>query len=126
MVDENPGPLAVAEAVRTLRFIGDERSAGALLRDGLERCEGLGLRPHGRGTLLALRLEKGHIVVGQDTDYDSTPRRIHHEWAARLDKRDYIGLTAVRRTNEIPLDRQLVGLEMELPAPIEEIGRAHV
>ena len=62
---------------------------------------------------------EGHIIVGQDTDYDSTPRRIHHEWAARLDKEEYIGLPAVRRTNKIDLDKQLVGLEMELPAPIE-------
>jgi glycine cleavage system aminomethyltransferase T len=81
--------------------------------------EDLGLHPHGLETLLDLRLEKGHIVVGQDTDYDSTPRRIHHEWAARLDKKEFIGLAAVQRTNQIPLDRQLVGLEMELPAPID-------
>ena len=37
MIDENPGPLAVAEAVRTLRFIGDDRAATAVLRDGLNR-----------------------------------------------------------------------------------------
>jgi arylsulfatase A-like enzyme/Tfp pilus assembly protein PilF len=40
MIDENPGPLAVAEAVRTLRFIGDERAAAAVLADGLSRFPG--------------------------------------------------------------------------------------
>ena len=37
MIDENPGPLAVAEAVRTLRFIGDDRAAATVLRQGLNR-----------------------------------------------------------------------------------------
>ncbi len=81
----------------------------------------LGLRPHGIEALLRLRLEKGHILVGQDTDFDSTPRRLDHEWALRLDKADFVGKQAVLRTNKIPLDRQLVGFEIEgggLP-PIE-------
>ena len=51
-----------------------------LWRTLLALGEDLGCRPHGLETLLQLRLEKGHILVGQDTDYDSTPRRIGHEW----------------------------------------------
>lgn len=91
----------------------------ALWRRLLELGEEYHIRPHGLETLLNLRLEKGHIVVGQDTDYDSTPRRLHHEWAVKLDKEDFVGLQAVERTNRQPLDRQLVGLEMELPPPLE-------
>jgi sarcosine oxidase subunit alpha len=79
----------------------------------------LGIKPHGLETLLKLRLEKGHVIVGQDTDFDSTPRRIDMEWAVKLDKEDFVGRQAVLRTNKVPLDRQLVGLEMEAPAPIE-------
>jgi glycine cleavage system aminomethyltransferase T len=79
----------------------------------------LGIKPHGLETLTRLRVEKGHIIVGQDTDYDSTPRRIQHEWAIKLDKENFVGRRAVLRTNKIPLDRQLVGLEMEAPAPLE-------
>lgn len=79
----------------------------------------LGVRPHGIQTLLQLRLEKGHIIVGQDTDFDSTPRRINHEWAVKLDKGDFVGRQALLRTNKIPLDKQLVGLEMEGAAPFE-------
>ncbi len=82
--------------------------------------DGLGsVVPPGLEVLLGLRLEKGHIVVGQDTDYDSTPRRLDHEWAVKLDKDDFVGRQAVARTNREPLDRRLVGLEMERPAPIE-------
>lgn len=79
----------------------------------------LGVKPHGIEILLKLRLEKGHILVGQDTDFDSTPRRIQHEWAVRMDKPDFVGKGAIQRTNKLPLDRQLVGLEMANPAPIE-------
>lgn len=79
----------------------------------------LGIKPHGLETLLLLRLEKGHVIVGQDTDFDSTPRRIHHDWMAKLDKEYFIGHHALVRTNRIPLDKQLVGFEMDGPRPIE-------
>ena len=85
----------------------------------------LGIKPHGIEALMKLRLEKGHILVGQDTDFDSTPRRIHHEWAVKLDKPAFIGRQAVLRTNKIPLDKQLVGLEMPGEAPSEGAGIWH-
>ena len=90
-----------------------------LWRTLLALGEDMGVHPHGMDALLQLRLEKGHIVVGQDTDFDSTPRRIHHEWAVKLDKPEFLGRQAVVRTSRVPLDRQLVGLEMELPAPMQ-------
>ena len=73
----------------------------------------LGIRPHGLETLLQLRLEKGHFVVGHDTDYDSTPRRLGCEWAVDLDKGDFVGRQAVVRTNKQPLDRRLAGLVID-------------
>ena len=75
----------------------------------------LGVRPHGLETLLQLRLEKGHIVIGQDTDYDSTPRRLGCEWAVDLDKGDFVGRQAILRTNKQPPDRRLVALWMDEP-----------
>jgi glycine cleavage system aminomethyltransferase T len=68
---------------------------------------------------LKLRLEKGHVIVGQDTDFDSTARRIDMEWAVKLDKDDFVGKRAVVRTNKIPLDKQLVAFEMEGDPPLE-------
>jgi glycine cleavage system aminomethyltransferase T len=91
----------------------------ALWRRLLALGRDLDARPHGLETLLDLRLEKGHIVVGQDTDYDSTPRRLDHAWAVKLDKPEFIGRQALLRTDAIPLDKQLVGFEMETPAPAE-------
>jgi glycine cleavage system aminomethyltransferase T len=79
----------------------------------------LGARPHGLDTLLRLRLEKGHIVVAQDTDFDSTPRRLRHEWAVKLDKQVFVGKEALLRTNKTPLDRQLAAFEMAGDPPGE-------
>jgi sarcosine oxidase subunit alpha len=85
----------------------------------LEAGADLGVRPHGLETLLALRLEKGHIIHGQDTDLDSTPRRLAMGWAVGRGKTDFIGGPALDRIDRLPLDRQLVGLELDGEAPVE-------
>ena len=46
----------------------------------------LGIRPHGLQALFGLRLEKGHVIVGMDTELDTTPRRIGMDWAVRMEK----------------------------------------
>jgi glycine cleavage system aminomethyltransferase T len=81
--------------------------------------EDLGIYPHGLDALFALRLEKGHIIIGMDTEFDSTPRRLDMEWAVRMEKSAFIGQEALRRTDALPLDKQLIGLETEGPCPIE-------
>jgi len=79
----------------------------------------LGVRPHGINTLQTLRLEKGHVIVGMDTEPDSTPRRLGMEWAVKMDKEDFIGRAALERTGSLALDRRLVGLTMDRPAPVD-------
>ena len=91
----------------------------ALWRALMHTGSDLGIKPHGVEALLKLRLEKGHIIVGQDSDFDSTPRRLNHEWAVKLDKPYFVGKQALLRTNKLPLDKMLVGLEMDGPAPLE-------
>jgi len=91
----------------------------ALWRKLLDLGRDLGIRPHGLETLMTLRLEKGHLIVGQDTDFDSTPRRLGLDGFAHLDKADFVGRRALLRTNRLPLDRRLVGLEVAGPAPAE-------
>ncbi len=91
----------------------------ALWQRLLELGADLGIRPHGLEALLMLRLEKGHIIVGQDTDYDSTPRRIQHEWMVNLEKPAFVGRTAIERTNQMPLDKMLVGFTLADGAPAE-------
>ncbi|HSB86550.1 MAG TPA: aminomethyltransferase family protein, partial [Ilumatobacteraceae bacterium] len=79
----------------------------------------LGVRPHGLQALFALRLEKGHVIVGMDTELDSTPRRLSMEWAVKLEKPDFIGRTALLRTSDLDDRRHLFGLTMDGPAPVE-------
>jgi len=123
-----PGVVAGVECnVFRLSFTGElsyelhhpAQDSVRLWRALLELGADLGLKPHGIEALLKLRLEKGHIIVGQDTAFDSTPRRIAHEWAVKLSKAEFVGRPAIIRTNKIPLDKQLVGFEMDGPAPIE-------
>ena len=79
----------------------------------------LGIRPHGLQALFALRLEKGHVIIGMDTEMDSTPRRLNMDWAVKLDKADFIGRTALLRTAGLDDHRRLFGLTLEGPAPVE-------
>jgi glycine cleavage system aminomethyltransferase T/bacterioferritin-associated ferredoxin len=90
-----------------------------LWRSLLELGEDMEIRPHGIEALFKLRLEKGHVIVAMDTDFDSTPRRLGMDWAAKMDKPFFIGSHALMRLARLPLDKQLVGLEMDGPAPIE-------
>lgn len=91
--------------------------ARKLWRRLLKAGAGFGVQPHGLEALLRLRLEKGHVVIGQDTDYDSTPRRLAHEWAVNLNKGDFVGRQAILRTNKQPLDKRLVMLRTDDPPP---------
>jgi glycine cleavage system aminomethyltransferase T len=81
--------------------------------------ETLGIRPHGLQALFGLRLEKGHIIVGQDTEMDSSPRRVGMDWAVKLDKPAFIGRDALIRTAALPDPRRLFGFTMDGPAPLE-------
>jgi sarcosine oxidase subunit alpha len=82
----------------------------------------LGIRAHGLQALFGLRLEKGHVIVGMDTELDTTPRRLGMDWAARMEKPFFIGRAALQRTANIEDERRWVGFVMapgDGPAPPE-------
>ncbi len=54
----------------------------ALLATG----EPFGIAPFGVEAQRLLRLEKGHLIVGQDTDGLTTPREAGLAWAVKMDK----------------------------------------
>jgi len=85
----------------------------------MARGRDLGIAPHGLQALQGLRLEKGHVIVGMDTELDSTPRRLGMEWAVKMDKPDFVGRTALARTALLTDNRRLVGLTMPGSAPTE-------
>ena len=68
-------------------------------------------RPHGLDALELLRLEKGHIYLGQDTMPDDTPTKLGMPWAVDLSKPWFVGKRALERLADLPVGRRLVGLE---------------
>ena len=90
-----------------------------LWRALLDAGADLGIAPHGLQALFALRLEKGHVIIGMDTELDTTPRRLGMDWAVNLGKLDFIGRPALARTAALPDHRKLVGLTMAGAAPTE-------
>lgn len=71
--------------------------------------EPMGVRPHGVDALLQLRLEKGHVVIGMDTDFDCTPAKAGMDWAVKRDKEWFVGKTALQRLDQLPVDKKLCG-----------------
>jgi glycine cleavage system T protein len=79
----------------------------------------MGIAPHGLQALFGLRLEKGHVIVGMDTELDTTPGRLGMDWAVRMEKPFFIGRASLERTSKLPQTRRWVGFTMDGEAPIE-------
>jgi sarcosine oxidase subunit alpha len=81
----------------------------AILEAGAEH----GIRPFGLEPQRILRLQKMHILVGQDTDSESTPFGAAMPWIVKLDKdEDFIGKWALEHAAEHPSETALVGFAM--------------
>lgn len=80
----------------------------ALLEAGAE----FGIRPFGVEAQRILRLEKGHLIVTQDTDALTTVLEADMAWACKFDKADFVGKTALERLRERGLRQRLVGFEV--------------
>ena len=79
----------------------------------LDAGEPEGIRPFGLEPQRILRLQKQHIIVGQDTDSESTPLGAGMPWAVKLDKEQaFIGKWALERATELPAEVALVGFTL--------------
>jgi sarcosine oxidase, subunit alpha len=79
----------------------------------LEAGEDFGIRPFGLEPQRILRLEKMHILIGQDTDSESNVLEASMPWIAKLDKDDFVGKWSLEHVQERGLQELLVGFEME-------------
>jgi sarcosine oxidase subunit alpha len=70
------------------------------------------IRPVGVDAQRVLRLEKGHIIVGQDTDGLTMPRDAGLDWAVKASKPYFIGKPAIGFSQARPKTRQLVGFRL--------------
>ena len=84
--------------------------------------EGLGIRPFGVEAQRILRLEKAHIIVGQDTDALSDPISADMAWAVKLDKVDFLGKRPLSRISEEGVKQRLVGFKMVDHSVVPEEG----
>ena len=78
----------------------------------MESGREFGISPFGLEAQRILRLEKGHVIVGQDTDAVSTPMDVGSDWAVRFDKPDFIGRGGLATAVERGLQQRLVGFVM--------------
>jgi sarcosine oxidase, subunit alpha len=72
----------------------------------------LGVRPFGLEPQRVLRLEKMHILVGQDTDSESNALAASMPWTVKFDKDDFVGRWSLERVRDQGFPEQLVGFEM--------------
>lgn len=72
-----------------------------------------GIRPFGVEAQRLLRLEKGHIIIGQDTDGLTHPFNAGLEWALKMDKPFFIGQRSLKIIALQPLKQRLVGFVLE-------------
>jgi sarcosine oxidase subunit alpha len=79
----------------------------------LQRGEDFGIRPFGLEPQRVLRLEKMHILVGQDTDSESNALEANMPWIVKFDKDDFVGKWALEHVRARGPREQLVGFEME-------------
>jgi sarcosine oxidase, subunit alpha len=118
--------------VRVLRvgFVGElgyeihvPAGLGEALWDRLmEAGKAFGIAPFGVEAQRILRLEKGHIIVGQDTDGLTNPAEANMEWALAKKKPFYVGKRAVDMQIAKGLTRKLAGfalVDSTAPTPKE-------
>lgn len=70
-----------------------------------------GIRPFGVEAQRRLRMEKGHIIVGQDTDGLTTPYEAAMPWAVHLKKAFFVGRQTLSIVKE-QTSRMLVGFQL--------------
>ena len=108
--------------VRILRvgFVGElgyeihcPSGLGEALWDRLmEAGKPFGIVPFGVEAQRILRLEKGHIIVGQDTDGLTHPAEANMEWALAKKKPFYVGKRAVDMQMAKGITRKLAGFAL--------------
>lgn len=72
-----------------------------------------GIRAFGVEAQRLLRLEKGHVIVSQDTDGLTTPRDAGMEWAVKMDKPFFVGQRSLQIIDKQSAQQRLVGFALD-------------
>ena len=80
-----------------------------------------GIRPFGVEAQRLLRLEKGHIIIGQDTDGLTNPVEAAMSWAVSRKKPFFVGGRSIAMQETRGTERMLVGFQLtDDSAPVPE------
>jgi sarcosine oxidase, subunit alpha len=88
----------------------------------MEAGKEFGIAPFGVEAQRTLRLEKGHIIVTQDTDALSTPLEAGMPWIVKLEKPNFIAKTALAHIQDEGLNQKLVGFQMLEASQVPDEG----
>ena len=72
-----------------------------------------GICPFGVEAQRLLRLEKGHLIIGQDTDGLTTPLEVGLGWAVKMDKPFFIGQRSLQILAKRPIKQTLIGFILD-------------
>ncbi len=72
-----------------------------------------GIKPVGIEAQRLLRLEKGHLIVGQDTDATTTPQEVSMAWAISKRKPFFVGGRSLQIIERHQSSRKLVGFTIK-------------
>nr|MCU0810508.1 aminomethyltransferase family protein [Thiobacillaceae bacterium] len=100
---------------------------GAAVWDALmDAGKAHGIRPFGVEAQRLLRLEKGHIIIGQDSDGLTTPGEAGLDWAVKMDKAFFVGQRSLMAIAGKPRRQQLVGFMLPADHPGEAPKECHL
>jgi sarcosine oxidase subunit alpha len=78
----------------------------------MQAGQSAGLRPFGVEAQRILRLEKGHVIVSQDTDGLTTPSEANMGWAVQMNKPFFVGQRSLKILQKRPFTRGMVGFTL--------------
>jgi sarcosine oxidase, subunit alpha len=79
----------------------------------LDAGAGFQIRAFGVEAQRMLRLEKGHLIIGQDTDGLTNALEIDAPWALKMDKPFFIGQRSLRILESKPRRQRLIGFGLQ-------------
>ena len=80
----------------------------------IEKGKDFEVMPFGVESMSTMRLEKGHFIIGQDTDGTVSPHDLGLKWLVKEDKKQFLGKRALKLAEMTRDDRhQFIGLLSE-------------
>jgi sarcosine oxidase subunit alpha len=89
------------------------RLSGAHVWDAImQQGAAVGIRPFGVEAQRILRMEKGHIIIGQDTDGLTFPFEAGMDWTVKMDKPFFVGQRSLVVLRRRRIERTLIGFAL--------------